>query len=109
MKIAQFIFRFLCLAVPVFQLMMLINNNIKVLNTDQRELIELSDSDTNEDDNEEDDLDKPKLEMISEFFQISNMFEFKGHGHFHSFCYFDSTFQQVNISVPYSPPELLIF
>jgi hypothetical protein len=106
MKFAQFLFRFLCLAVAIFQFGILINKAI--LENDNLEVneIELSDSDESDTENQEEEMtflgfsSRPIL-MYQDLDITSNSKKIK----IYSPC---RKLISETQSVPYSPPELKV-
>ena len=106
MRIAQFIFRFLCLALAVFQFGILVNEAFLEVDSFEANDIEVSDSDFGESDSENPEEEVPVLSFFSDNWYINQG------------LHFSFLSKKINIhtpslklvtqtqSVPYSPPEL---
>jgi len=106
MKIAQFIFRFLCLALAVFQFGILVNEAFLEVDSFETNDIEVSDSDFGESDSENPEEEVPVLSFFSDnlfIHQDLNFSFFSKKIKIHSLSQKLVTQTQ---SVPYSPPEI---
>jgi hypothetical protein len=106
MKIAQFIFRFLCLALAVFQFGILVNEAFLEVDSFETNDIEVSDSDFGESDSENLEEDVPVLSFFNDnlyLYQDLNFSFFSKKIKIHSLSQKLVTQTQ---SVPYSPPEI---
>jgi hypothetical protein len=109
MKIAQFVFRFLCLALAVFQFGIFVNEAFLEVDSFETNDIEVSDSDFGESDSENPEEEVPVLSFFSNNLFISQDLNFalllkRNKIHFQSRKLVSQT-----QSVPFSPPEFLIF
>lgn len=106
MRIAQFIFRFLCLALAVFQFGILVNEAFLEVDSFETNDIEVSDSDFGESDSENLEEDVPVLSFFNDnlyLYQDLNFSFFSKKIKIHSLSQKLVTQTQ---SVPYSPPEI---
>lgn len=106
MKIAQLIFRFLCLALAAFQFGILVNEAFLEVDSFETNDIEVSDSDFGESDSENLEEDVPVLSFFNDnlyLYQDLNFSFFSKKIKIHSLSQKLVTQTQ---SVPYSPPEI---
>ncbi len=106
MKFIQLIFRFLCVAVAIFQFGILVNNAFLEIDTFETTNVEFSDSDFGDSDLENSEEEVPVLSFFCDNFFVCNDWNFL----------FDSKKIKIHFpsrklvshtqSVPFSPPEL---
>lgn len=106
MKLAQFIFRFLCLAVAVLQFGILVNKAIIEVDYFETIDIEFSDSDNSESDTEEKEDEILVLTFVSDNFFISQDSNSSFHVKKNKIHFLRKKIVSQTQSVPFSPPEL---
>ena len=108
MKIAQFCFRFFCLAVAIIQLGIMLNNAILDIDNFETNNIELSDSDSNEPDLEDKEEENNLLSFDSHQLFLIQSLDVTIHLKKIKFSNPTRKLLSETQSVPFSPPELKV-